>query len=84
MKTNTFFKFIFPKAIVMILCITITSCKWPWEVDDDDDLSLPKCYVDKKDLSFDSKKGDVKELSINCSGEWKISNIPDWLTVDSK
>ena len=83
MKTNTFFKFIFPKAIVMILCITITSCKWPWEAGDDD-LSLPKCYVDKKDLSFDSKKGDVKELSINCSGEWKISNIPDWLTVDSK
>ena len=54
-------------AIVMVLSMTMTSCNWPWDHSDDDDL--PECYVNKNDLSFDSKKGDVKELSITCNGK---------------
>lgn len=73
----------FVMAIVMVLNITMTSCKWPWEKSDDDDTHLPECYVNKNDLSFDSKKGDVKELSITCNGKWEISNVPDWLIAES-
>ena len=69
-------------AIVMVLSMTMTSCNWPWDHSDDDDL--PECYVNKNDLSFDSKKGDVKELSITCNGKWEISNVPDWLIAESK
>jgi len=72
-------------AIATVLSMTVTSCKWPWEPnpDHDDDIDLPECYVNKENLSFDSKKGDVMELGIFCSGKWEISGIPDWLIAES-
>lgn len=82
MKTNGIWSHLV-MAIVMVLSLTMTSCNWPWDHSDDDDIDLPECYVNKNDLSFDSKKGDVKELSITCNGKWEISNVPDWLIAES-
>lgn len=82
MKTNIVWSHLM-MAIVMVLTMTMTSCKWPWDRSDDDENVLPECYVNKNNLSFDSKKGDIKELSITCSGKWEISNVPDWLIAES-
>lgn len=79
------FKSLLVMAAIMALCTTLFSCR-----DDEADYvekasnDLPECYIDKNDLSFDSKKGDVKELRITCSGKWEIANIPEWLEAESK
>lgn len=84
MKQNLF-KSLLVMAAIMALSTTMFSCR-----DKEDEIgeelvgTLPECYVDKNDLSFDSKKGDVKELKITCSGKWEISNVPGWLNADSK
>ena len=75
---NQVFKSIFVVSMITMLCGTLFSCD-----KDDDEEAVPKCYVDKTNLSFDSKKGDAKELSITCSGKWEISDVPDWLVAES-
>ena len=77
MKTNFIWSNLV-MVVVMVLSMIMTSCR-----SDDDNFHLPKCYVNKNDLSFNSKKGDVRELSITCNGKWKISNVPDWLIAES-
>lgn len=77
---NQIIKSLLVMAAIMTQCMTLFSCKDHEDVVED---NLPPCYVDKSDLLFESNKGDVRELKITCTGKWKISGVPEWLTAES-
>lgn len=39
--------------------------------------------VSPNNLTFNGESGSTDEVSITCSGNWTISNIPDWLNIPS-
>lgn len=81
MKKICFTKNLVSLFVIAMLCVTMTSCDKLFGKHTDD--NMPECHVDKNDLSFSSKKDDSRELHIVCTGKWKISNIPGWLTAES-
>ena len=74
---------------VAAMCFTFSSCEKDSIVETVENPSTrveevqSEFSIDKKDLNFTPEKNSSRSIYIKCTGDWKISGVPEWLRVSS-
>jgi hypothetical protein len=76
MKKNNYFIGLLTIMMAVTICLGFTSCG-----DDDGDSS--SISVSPTSVSLLSDKGSTSSITVTASGEWSLTNCPEWLHVSA-